>query len=139
MRRLLIAVMAAGLTVAAPVAAQEPAAPVAPAPAADVATLFVITYRPGPAWRTGGPIHEQALGPHVAYVTQLMAQGRVHGGGPFVGSDGGMMILRAADRAEAEATAQADPAVTAGVFTHQIEQWTPLFRARTPLPAPAGF
>ena len=96
-------------------------------------TLFVITYRAGPRWIAGRPAHEQDLGEHAAYVGQLLADGKVFAGGPFTDSEGGMAILWASDRAEAEAILAADPAQRDGIMIGEIKDWAPYFDSRQPL------
>lgn len=114
----------------APGAAQAPSAPTEAQPAHQ---LFVIHYRPGPAWAAGRPMHEQNLRPHGLYYRDLLQQGRVFAGGGFVGEDGGMAIIRAASRADAEAVLAADPAVRDGIFAAELRQWSPRFVADGPL------
>ena len=115
-------------------AAQAPPAPAMSAtPASD---LFVVFYRPGPAWQAGRPMSEQGLRPHGLYYRGLLDSGRLQAGGAYVGSDGGLAILRAADLAEARAIVAADPAVTGGIFVAEIEQWRPRFISPDPIPAP---
>ena len=112
----------------------QPSVP-AEAQAADrPVELFVVIYRPGPAWQAGRPMSEQGLLPHGLYYRELLDAGRVQAGGGFVGSDGGLAILRAADLAEARAIVAADPAVTSGIFAAELEHWRPRFRSPEPLP-----
>lgn len=96
--------------------------------------LFVITYRPGPAWRDGVPMRQQGLGPHGAYMQRLLDEGRLFAAGGFVDDNGGMAIVRCADRAEAEALVSADPAVRSEIFVGAVEHWRPRFRTDAPLP-----
>jgi len=106
--------------------------------AASPTRLFLFLYRPGPAWRAGVPMQQQDLRAHAAYHARLVQEGRSFAAGGFDGQDGGMAIVRAASRAEAEAMLAADPAIRNGVFVADIRQWTPRFRADAPLVAPAG-
>jgi uncharacterized protein YciI len=48
-----------------------------------------------------------------------------------------MAIIRAADRAEAEAVLAADPAIVNGVFAADIRHWQPRFDSGRPLTEPA--
>ena len=122
------------LLLAAPACA-TPAAAQAPTPAAETANLFVVLYRPGPAWRTGQPMSAQ-LGPHGAYMRQLFDDGRLFAGGGYASNDGGMAMIRAADIAEARAILAADPAITGGVFEADLKHWRPRFRSESPIPPP---
>jgi uncharacterized protein YciI len=108
-------------------------APAQPGPAAAPRQLFLFLYRPGPAWRVGVPMREQDLRAHAAYHAQLLHEGRSFAGGGYVGEEGGMAIVRAADRAEAEAMLAADPAIRNGVFTAELRQWAPRFHNERPL------
>ena len=73
------------------------------------------------------PMRQQDLREHAAYHDRLVREGRGFAGGGYVGMDGGMAIVRAADLAEAQAILAADPAVVNGVFAAEIRQWRPRF------------
>jgi uncharacterized protein YciI len=121
---LVLALILAG----APAAAQTgPAATAAPR------QLFLFLFSPGPAWRAGRPMREQDLRAHAAYHARLLAEGRGFAGGGYVGEDGGMAIVRAADMAEARAMLAADPAIVNGVFVAELRQWVPRFHNGQPL------
>lgn len=118
------------MSIAAPLAAQ------APAPAGEAVQarqLFLFLFRPGPAWREGVPMRQQDLRAHAAYHDLLVREGRGFAGGGYVGMDGGLAIVRAADRAEAEAILAADPAILNGVFAAELREWRPRFHTDTPL------
>ena len=51
-----------------------PAQASAPAP---VPVLYVVHYRPGPAWKPGRPLAEQGLERHGAYMRDLAARGEI--------------------------------------------------------------
>lgn len=106
---------------AAPAVAQ-PAPATAPAPAAE--PLFALILAPGPAWKAGRPFSEQGLRPHFDYWMALFRAGRIAAAGP-VGSDGGLVLLRAADQAAADAILAADPAIAAGIFTGSVRRYAP--------------
>ena len=95
--------------------------------------LFLILFRPGPAWRAGVPMRQQDLRAHGAYHDRLVRVGRSVAGGGYVGEDGGLAIIRAANRAEAEAMLAADPAIINGVFAAELRQWAPRFHSDAPL------
>jgi uncharacterized protein YciI len=115
-------------------AAAAPAQPPAGASAAQPGRqLFLFVYRPGPAWRAGVPMRQQDLRAHGAYHARLVEEGRSVAGGGFVGLDGGMAIVRAANLAEAEAMLAADPAIINGVFAADIRHWQPRFHSPAPL------
>ena len=98
--------------------------------------LFVLLYKAGPAWKAGLPMHKQALATHVQYMQGLADAGKLFAGGRFMTSEAGMAIVVAASLEEARAIQAADPAVTTGVFTGEVEHWVPRFRTHHPLPAP---
>jgi len=108
--------------------------PAVDAQAPSALQVYVITYKPGPAWLAGVPMNRQALGPHAAYWTRLAREGRAIGAGPFTDMDGGIAMINAADRAEAEAIVAADPAVTSGVFVGEVHGWSPRIRGAGELP-----
>lgn len=97
--------------------------------------LYLFQYSPGPAWRAGVPMREQGLGPHAAYMQQLQNQGRLFAGGGYVGADGGMAVVVAANTDEARAMLAADPAIVSGIFVADLRHWRPRFRTDAPLPA----
>ncbi|MCT7658547.1 YciI family protein [Mycobacterium deserti] len=72
--------------------------------------------------QTMTPSEQQAMGEHMSYWQQLLADGRVVVYGPVADPEGvwGMGVLRAADRAEVLAIGEADPSVTAGVNTFDV-------------------
>ena len=128
--------MAVALAMTGGVAAPAATAP-EPAPSGTAARLFVFLYRPGPAWREGVPMRQQGLGPHAEYFRQLLDEGRVFAAGGFADGDGGMAIVLAAGRDEAEALLARDPAVASGIFAGTVEEWRPRFRTDRPLPPPS--
>jgi uncharacterized protein YciI len=118
-------------TLAAIAGAQQPSAAQTPA-----RELFLFQYSPGPAWREGVPMREQGLGPHGAYMQQLLNEGRLFAGGGYTSDDGGMAIVIAANLDEARAILAADPAITSGIFTADLRHWRPRFYSNDPLMAP---
>jgi len=95
--------------------------------------LFLFLYRRGPTWIEGRPMRQQDLRAHAAYHAALLRDGRSFAGGGYVGEDGGLAIVRAADVAEAHAMLAADPAILNGVFAAEVRQWAPRFHGPGPL------
>ena len=95
--------------------------------------LFLLLFRPGPAWAEGKPMAQQQLKAHGAYHATLVRENRAVAAGGYVGIDGGMAIVRAADWAEAQAILAADPAILNGVFSAEVRQWRPRFHSDKPL------
>jgi uncharacterized protein YciI len=114
-------------------AAEDKSVATEAAPQAQETSLFVFTYRPGPAWKAGVPMAKQGLGPHGAYIKGLLDSGQLFAGGGFVSSDGGMAIVRAESPDAARAVLAADPAITSGIFVGSVEQWRPRFHSQAPL------
>lgn len=83
---------------------------------------YLITYRPGPAWREGAPIYAQDLEAHGHYLQGLLDAGTLLFGGPLTDSTGGIAVIAAPSLEDAEATADADPAVRSGVFDADIRR-----------------
>lgn len=111
----------------------EPAAQPAATSQPAARQLFLFIYRPGPAWVAGRPMAQQDLRAHAAYHSQLVRDGRSVAGGGFVGLEGGMAIVRAADLAEAQLMLDRDPAIMNGVFAADIRHWRPRFDSGQPL------
>jgi uncharacterized protein len=66
---------------------------------------------------------------HLRWMIAAERRGLVFASGPFVaegqpmGAAGGMTILRAANRDEAEAIARQDPFIAEGVYGFEIREW----------------
>ncbi len=118
----------------APARAVEPAVQAAPVP-----VLYVIHYRPGPAWKPGRPLGEQGLERHGAYMRDLAARGELLAAGPLSTIEGGLVILRVDSLETAIARMRADPAVEAGQFIGEASVWRPGIdpAGRFASPAPA--
>jgi uncharacterized protein YciI len=121
LKQSILAMAVAGLAFAAPAMAQE-----APAPAAapHSGRLFAVLLEPGPAWKPGRPFREQGLLDHFNYWMKLFRDGRIVTAGPL-GDDGGLVLLRAAGQADADAILAADPALAAGIFTGTVRPYAP--------------
>ena len=116
-----------GAVIAGRAGAQTPPA------ATTESQLFLFLFRPGPAWRQDVPMRRQDLRAHAAYHARLVSEGRGFAGGGYVGEDGGLAIVRAANRAEAQAMLDADPAIINGVFVAELKQWAPRFHTQAAL------
>jgi uncharacterized protein YciI len=86
-------------------------------------STFLVLYRPGPAWVAGKHIREQPPKEHGKYMLELYERGAMKSAGPFDDDTGAAIVLEAADEAEARSVIAADPAVKAGIFTHEIHPW----------------
>ncbi len=86
----------------------------------------VVVHAPGPNWKPGVPFFEQeGVHEHVAHFRQLLADGRLHMGGPFLDEFGGGMMIpnEALTEAEIAAFANADPAVASGLLRVAVRPW----------------
>ena len=70
------------------------------------------------------PIYEPFLPAHLAYLQQLKARGVLLLSGPFADRTGGLVLIEATSREEAEAIARADPLVANHVDTYELREWT---------------
>jgi uncharacterized protein YciI len=90
------------------------------------ATQFVVVHTPGPAWKPGVAAFEQdGLQLHVAHYAQLLKQGKLVMGGPFLDAkSGGIMIAEpGVPDQELRAFAAADPAVQSGLLSFEVRPW----------------
>jgi uncharacterized protein YciI len=62
---------------------------------------------------------------HVQHYAQLLDQGKLLYGGPFVDADSGGMMIAADDvsREELEEYAASDPAVLGGLLAFEVKTW----------------
>lgn len=65
------------------------------------------------------------LGPFY-YMRRLHLDGRITAAGEL-GADGGLVLLHARDKADAEAVIAGDPAVIAGLFVGEARRFVPRF------------
>jgi uncharacterized protein YciI len=86
-------------------------------------STFLVLYRPGPAWVVGKHIRDQPPKEHGKYMLQLYERGVMKSAGPFEDDTGAAIVLEAADQTEAQSLIEADPAIKARIFTHEIHPW----------------
>jgi uncharacterized protein YciI len=93
--------------------------------AQDVApkTVYLVIYRPGPAWLPGKPVSEQPLKEHGRYILSLYEKGVLKYAGPFVDDTGGAVMLDVESEAQAREIVANDPAVQKQQFLHEIRPW----------------
>lgn len=89
-------------------------------------STFLVLYHPGPAWAPGKHIRDQPPREHGKYLLGLYERGVMKSAGPFDDDTGAAIVLEAADAAEAKALIEADPAVKAKIFSHEIHPWAPV-------------
>ncbi len=86
-------------------------------------SLYVIFYRPGPAWKDGEPMSRQGLRPHGMYLKRLLEEGKLMAAGPLPEMNGGLVLTRVDSRDQAMAIVESDPAVKTGVFVAEVRSW----------------
>lgn len=87
--------------------------------AQDKQPLFAVEITVGENWDTSLPPNEQAyFAEHSANIRKLSEDGSLRMGGRY--GDKGLLILRAADQAAAQALLDADPSFAAGTFQYQL-------------------
>jgi uncharacterized protein YciI len=107
--------------------AQTPPAPTAP-------KLFAVRITTGPAWDKDKPPAQQAhFKEHSANLNRMRQEGWIVLGGRF--AELGLVIVRAADVAAVQAQFAQDPAVGAGTFQTQIDEYRPFMHGSTQAPA----
>ncbi|MFN0184788.1 MAG: YciI family protein [Aquabacterium sp.] len=106
--------------------AQLPAAPSVAAPAASAAVpaglLFAVEIRTGPAWDAAkAPQEQMFFREHSAHLRRLREQGALVMGARY--GDKGLIVLRAASEAEANAWLKDDPSMQAGTFRYELHEF----------------
>jgi uncharacterized protein YciI len=86
---------------------------------------YVVIYSPGGAWDSAAG--ESQLAGHLQYMDGVAANGQILMGGPFTDTAGGMVIMTAADLADATAIAEADPAVQDDIIDFEVHAWTVVY------------
>jgi uncharacterized protein YciI len=87
--------------------------------------LFTLEHDPGPAWNHDLPWREQDLAAHFAFQRHLAERSLLVGAGPRPDAPGsGLMLIRAADEAEARRLAtEVDGSVAGGVLSVTVRPW----------------
>ena len=102
--------------------AQNPTESTDPQEAATKA-MYLVLYRPGPAWLTGKSVMEQPLKEHGKYMLSVYIKGSMKLAGPLMDNAGGAVLLAVSNEAEAKAIVTNDPAVKSGVFVFEMHPW----------------
>ena len=85
--------------------------------------MYLVIYRPGPAWLVGKSVLEQPLKEHGKYMLNLYIKGSMKLAGPLTDDAGGAVLLAVADESEAKIIVAADPAVKSGIFVYEMHPW----------------
>lgn len=114
----LAALFLAALSCPTPADAQA-APPANPGPAG--AKLFAVEITTGPGWDSAKPPPQQAFfREHSAHLKKLRDDGRIKMGARY--ADKGLIVIEAADEAEARAMMEADPSMKAGTFKFTLAE-----------------
>jgi len=106
-----------------------------PEPTPAPPKLFAIVFRTGPAWDAAKPPGQQAfMKEHSQNLGALRKAEKIALGGRF--GEFGLVVVRAADLAEARAMLLADPAVAQGVFQADVHPWSTIYEGCTSASAP---
>ena len=92
----------------------------------DMAVRYVRLLRRGPNWTAEEtPETERLQAAHLAYGRQLVSDGKLILNGPMLdgGDLRGLSVLRVGSLEEAQALAEADPAVQAGRLNAEVHPW----------------
>lgn len=110
---------------------QSPSHAVAPAAAISATLqLFIVHLTTGPAWDAAKAPNEQAgFKEHSANLARLRSEGKLITGARYKDSvaDKGMLILRAANRADVEAELARDPMIAEKRFIADIAEFRPFY------------
>ena len=85
--------------------------------------MYLVIYRPGPAWLVGKSVLEQPLKEHGKYMLSLYIKGSMKLAGPLTDDAGGAVLLAVADESDAKMIVAADPAVKSGIFVYEMHPW----------------
>jgi uncharacterized protein YciI len=66
---------------------------------------------------------ENTIRDHVAFLRKLEGEGKLVLCGPFTDHAGGMIVIKAKDKAEATAIAKSDPFVRSGSRSFEVRSW----------------
>jgi uncharacterized protein YciI len=92
---------------------------------------YVVLIKRGPKWIAGKSAAEQPLLEHGKYLKALMDKGSLQLAGLFLDDSGGLIILNAADDADARRIAEHDPGVIAQIIEPEIHPFLIAFEAST--------
>lgn len=130
--------VALAFAAASPAALSQAQAP-APQPAAQELPLFVVEIQTGPQWDGAKPAHEQRFfREHSANLKRLRDTGSLLMGARY--ADKGLVVLAAANEAEARAMMDADASMQAQVFRYELHAFNVFYggavnpRPRRPAP-----
>ena len=92
---------------------------------------FAVVLERGPNWLPGKTASQQPLGEHGRYLHRLMVNGKLVLAGPFLDDQGGFVLLKADNLAEAQQIANQDPAVRNGILKPTVHPFSIAFDSAT--------
>jgi uncharacterized protein len=99
--------------------------------ASPSSSQFVIVLERGPNWLPEKSASQQPLLEHGRYLQHLMEIGKLVVAGPFLDDQGGLILLKAANLAEAQQIAGEDPASRNGILRPTVHPFTIAFDSAT--------
>jgi uncharacterized protein YciI len=96
-----------------------------------VSSYFAVVLGRGPNWLPGKTASQQPLGEHGRYLQRLMANGKLVLAGPFLDDQGGFILLKAANLAEAQQIENQDPAIQKGILRPTVHPFSIAFDSAT--------
>ena len=92
---------------------------------------FAIVLERGPNWLPGKTASQQPLAEHGRYLQRLMVNGKLVLAGPFLDDQGGFVLLKAANLAEAQQIENEDPAIQKGILRPTVHPFSIAFDSAT--------
>jgi uncharacterized protein YciI len=83
--------------------------------------LFYLVVRKDLRPRSHWPA--EVLSGHLQWAGEAEGAGRLLVSGPILDGSGGIYLIKAAARAEAETVARADPAISSGCCGYELHEW----------------
>ncbi len=92
---------------------------------------FAVVLERGPNWLPGKTASQQRLAEHGRYLQRLMLNGKLVLAGPFLDDQGGFVLLKAANLAEAQQIENQDRAVQNGILKPTVHPFSIAFDSAT--------
>ncbi len=99
-------------------------------PGLDCKAQTVAIYMPGPEWRRSG----EFVSGHLNFLRSQLQKGTLTAGGPFSGTDGGMVVVNSDDLKQVDALLQQDPFIMNHVTAYSLQQWNECHAQSSPPP-----
>lgn len=83
----------------------------------------VVLYRFNPEVTYSEAERKEIFSRHLRYIKKLFAENRVLMSGAYAEVNGGLVVLEVQSRAEAEAIAADDPALSSSLYLGEVHEW----------------